>query len=218
MILQNLRKSYDGRIVLDVGSLELENGKIYAVIGANGSGKSTMAKIAAGIIDPDSAKPEKNKLLTGYMPQKSFAFRMSLRKNMRINGGDGEREEALLKALKIEHLADAGAKRLSGGETARMALARLLMRDYELIVLDEPCSAMDIESTLLAEKLIRDYRDRIGCAVLIVTHSISQAERIANEVLFLSDGKLIERGSPEKLIEHPDNEITQRFIEFYSKA
>lgn len=217
MILQNLRKSYDGRIVLDVSSLELENGKIYAVIGANGSGKSTMAKIAAGIIDPDSAKPD-NKLQTGYMPQKSFAFRMSLRKNMRINGGDGEREEALLKALKIEHLADAGAKRLSGGETARMALARLLMRDYELIVLDEPCSAMDIESTLLAEKLIRDYRDRIGCAVLIVTHSISQAERIANEVLFLSDGKLIERGSPEKLIEHPDNEITQRFIEFYSKA
>lgn len=218
MILQNLRKSYDGRIVLDVSSLELENGKIYAVIGANGSGKSTMAKIAAGIIAPDGAKPEKNKLKTGYMPQKSFAFRMSLRKNMRINGGDAEREEALLKALKIEHLADAGAKRLSGGETARMALARLLMRDYELIVLDEPCSAMDIESTLLAEKLIRDYRDRTGCAVLIVTHSISQAERIADEVLFLSDGKLIERGSPEKLIEHPDNEITQRFIEFYSKA
>lgn len=218
MILQNLRKSYDGRIVLDVSSLELENGKIYAVIGANGSGKSTMAKIAAGIIAPDGEKPEKKKLQTGYMPQKSFAFRMSLRKNMRINGGDGEREEALLKALKIEHLADAGAKRLSGGETARMALARLLMRDYELIVLDEPCSAMDIESTLLAEKLIRDYRERTGCAVLIVTHSISQAERIANEVLFLSDGKLIERGSPEKLIEHPDNEITQRFIEFYSKA
>ena len=218
MILQNLRKSYDGRIVLDVSSLELENGKIYAVIGANGSGKSTMAKIAAGIIAPDGAKPEKNNLQTGYMPQKSFAFRMSLRKNMRINGGDAEREEALLKALKIEHLADAGAKRLSGGETARMALARLLMRDYELIVLDEPCSAMDIESTLLAEKLIRDDRDRIGCAVLIVTHSISQAERIADEVLFLSDGKLIERGSPEKLIEHPESEITRGFIEFYSKA
>lgn len=217
MILQNLRKSYDGRIVLDVSSLELENGKIYAVIGANGSGKSTMAKIAAGIIAPDGAKPD-NKLQTGYMPQKSFAFRMSLRKNMRINGGDAEREEALLKALKIEHLADAGAKRLSGGETARMALARLLMRDYELIVLDEPCSAMDIESTLLAEKLIRDYRDRTGCAVLIVTHSISQSERIADEVLFLSDGKLIERGSPEKLINDPESEITRRFIEFYSKA
>lgn len=218
MILENLRKSYNGRAVLDVGSLELASGKIYAVIGANGSGKSTMAKIAAGIIAPDGEKPEKKKLQTGYMPQKSFAFRMSLRKNMRINGGDGEREEALLKALKIEHLADAGAKRLSGGETARMALARLLMRDYELIVLDEPCSAMDIESTLLAEKLIRDYRERTGCTVLIVTHSISQAERIADEVLFLSDGKLIERGSPEKLIEHPESEITRGFIEFYSKA
>lgn len=217
MTLQNLRKSYNGRTVLDIGSLELEGGKIYAVIGANGSGKSTMAKIAAGIIDPDGAKAGKSKLQTGYMPQKSFAFRMSLRKNMRINGRDDEREKELLKALKIEHLAEAKAKRLSGGETARMALARLLMRDYELIVLDEPCSAMDIESTLLAEKLIRDYRERTGCTVLIVTHSISQAERIADEVLFLSDGKLIERGTPEKLIDHPESEITRKFIDFYSK-
>lgn len=217
MTLQNLRKSYNGRTVLDIGSLELEGGKIYAVIGANGSGKSTMAKIAAGIIDPDGAKAGKSKPQTGYMPQKSFAFRMSLRKNMRINGRDDEREKELLKALKIEHLAEAKAKRLSGGETARMALARLLMRDYELIVLDEPCSAMDIESTLLAENLIRDYRDRTGCTVLIVTHSISQAERIADEVLLLSGGKLIERGTPEKLIDHPESEITRKFIDFYSK-
>lgn len=217
MMLRNLKKSYNGRCVLELDELSLEKGKIYAVIGANGSGKSTLAKLAAGVIEPDRGRAEKQDLSIGYMPQKSFAFRMSLRKNMLINGDDAQRAQELLGALKLGHLSEAKAKRLSGGETARMALARLLMRDYELLVLDEPSSAMDIESTLLAEKLIRDYRDRTGCAVLIVTHAINQAERIADEVLFLSEGRLIERGSPEKLIEHPENEITRRFIEFYSK-
>lgn len=217
MILRDLKKSYNGRCVLELDDLSLEKGKIYAVIGANGSGKSTLAKLTAGMIEPDGGRTEKQGISIGYMPQRSFAFRMSLRKNMLINGDDPERAQELLGALKLEHLSEAKAKRLSGGETARMALARLLMRDYELIVLDEPSSAMDIESTLLAEKLIRDYRDRTGCAALIVTHAINQAERIADEVLFLSEGKLIERGSPEKLIRHPENEITRRFIEFYSK-
>lgn len=217
MILRDLRKSYNGRCVLELDDLSLEKGKIYAVIGSNGSGKSTLAKLTAGMIEPDGGRTEKQGISIGYMPQRSFAFRMSLRKNMLINGDDPDRAQELLGALKLEHLSEAKAKRLSGGETARMALARLLMRDYELLVLDEPSSAMDIESTLLAEKLIRDYRDRTGCAVLIVTHAINQAERIADEVLFLSEGKLIERGSPEKLIRHPENEITRRFIEFYSK-
>ena len=217
MILRNLRKSYSGRCVLELDELSLEKGKIYAVIGANGSGKSTLAKLAAGVLGHDGGRTEKPDLSIGYMPQKSFAFRMSLRKNMLINGDDAQRAQELLGALKLGHLSEAKAKRLSGGETARMALARLLMRDYELLVLDEPSSAMDIESTLLAERLIRDYRDRTGCAVLIVTHSINQAGRIADEVLFLSEGRLIERGSPEKLIKHSENEITRRFIEFYSK-
>lgn len=217
MVLRNLKKSYNGRCVLELDELSLEKGKIYAVIGANGSGKSTLAKLAAGVLGHDGGRTEKPDLSIGYMPQKSFAFRMSLRKNMLINGDDAQRAQELLGALKLGHLSEAKAKRLSGGETARMALARLLMRDYELLVLDEPSSAMDIESTLLAERLIRDYRDRTGCAVLIVTHSINQAERVADEVLFLSEGRLIERGSPEKLIKHSENEITRRFIEFYSK-
>ncbi len=217
MIFKNLNKSYEGRCVLSIDELSLEKGRIYAVIGANGSGKSTLAKLVSGVVKPDGAKNELPQVSIGYMPQKSFAFRMSLRKNLRINGGGREREDALLKALKIDALSEQKAKRLSGGETARMALARLLMRNYELIVLDEPTSAMDIESTLLAEELIRDYRDKTDCAVLIITHAINQAERIADEVLFISDGRLIERGSPEKLIKHPENGITKEFINFYSK-
>lgn len=217
MKLSNLKKSYGGRSVLDIDALELQEGRVYAVIGANGSGKSTLAKLIAGAILPDSGKVEGYTVSIGYMPQKSYAFRMSLEKNLRINGHDIERMQSLMSALKISELGSAKAKKLSGGETARMALARLFMRDYDLYILDEPCSAMDIESTLLAEKLISERCKRFGSTVLIVTHSVSQAQRMADEVLFISGGKLIERASPEKLISAPESEETRRFLDFYAK-
>lgn len=218
MIFKGLRKTYGGRCVLDIPELRIENGKIYAVIGANGSGKSTLAKLIAGSVKADGGYI-KSDVSIGYMPQKCYAFKMSTRKNLRINRSEKDtfREEKLMEALGLSPLADEKATKLSGGETARMALARLLMKNYELLVLDEPSSAMDIESTLAAEKLIRDYRDETGCTVLIITHSVSQAERIADEIIFLSSGALTEQGSPEKLIHAPENEKTKQFIDFYSK-
>ena len=218
MIFADLRKSYGGRCVLDIPELTLEIGRIYAVIGANGSGKSTLARLIAGIESSDGGYI-KSGVTTGYMPQKCYAFKMSTRKNLRINRAEGgtAREDELMAALGISQLADEKATKLSGGETARMALARLLMKKYELLILDEPCAAMDIESTLAAERLIRDYRDKTGCTVLIITHSVSQAQRIADEIIFLSSGVLTEQGAAKKLIISPENEKTRQFIDFYSK-
>ena len=216
MIFKGLIKSYGGKCILCLPEFALEKGKIYAVIGANGSGKSTLARLIAGTEKSDGGYI-KSDVSIGYMPQKCYAFKMSTRKNLRINRVETSREDELMEALGISHLADENAAKLSGGETARMSLARLLMKEYELLVLDEPTAAMDIESTLAAEKLIRAYREETGCAVLIITHSVSQAERIADEVIFLSAGELIERGSPAKLIHSPENEKTKQFIDFYSK-
>ena len=218
MIFKGLTKTYDGRCVLDIPELELSPGKIYAVIGANGCGKSTLAKLISGTVKADGGYVKSGAGI-GYMPQKSYAFKMSTRKNLRINHENNaeSRENALMAALKIDSLSEAKASKLSGGETARMALARLLMKKYELIVLDEPTSAMDIESTFLAEKLICDYRDETDCAVLLITHSVAEAERIADEIIFISSGILTERGEPEKLIHSPENEKTKQFIDFYSK-
>ena len=140
-----------------------------------------------------------------------------MRKNLRINKAEkdsAEREDMLMDALKIAPLADAKAKKLSGGETARMSLARLLMNDYELLILDEPTAAMDMESTLLAEKLITDYREKNGCAVFLITHSLSQAMRIADCVLFLSGGELVECGSAEEVLSSPKDERTKTFLKF----
>ncbi len=216
MRIEAFSKTYDGRTVLDFSGMELEAGKVYAVIGANGSGKSTFAKCLAGIISPDKKREILNKKVSvGYMPQKSYAFSMSVEKNITLGGEDKERAARLMEALQITHLAKKKANRLSGGETARMALARVLMRPFDVMILDEPTAAMDIETSSLSEKLIVDYCKETNCALILVTHSLQQAKRVADEVLFFYRGKLMETGAKEKVLYAPEQAETKRFLEFY---
>ena len=208
-------KTYEGRTVLDLPGLELEPGTVYAVIGANGSGKSTMAKVLAGIVPADKRGRIRGDGTVGYMPQKNHAFRMSTRANILLNGTDEARAAELMDALLLRPLERKRADRLSGGETARMALARLMMKKYDLVILDEPTAAMDMETTLLAEEEIRRYVRETDCALVLVTHSLQQARRLADRVLYLHKGKLLEQGTKEQVLDAPAKEETRRFLEFY---
>ena len=208
-------KTYARRTVLSLPELTLPESRITAVIGPNGSGKSTFARVLAGIEAADDRRAILTGVSVGYQPQKSFPFRMSAKKNILQNGNDPTRATALMKALGIETLAGQSAKRLSGGETARMALCRILMKRYELLILDEPTAAMDMESTLAAEECIRAYCAETGCGVLLITHSIQQARRLAHRVIVLHEGKLIEQGDAERVLSSPQEEQTRRFLEFY---
>ena len=208
-------KTYNKRVVLDLPELMLPEGKITAVIGPNGSGKSTFAKILAGIERADDRRPVLSGVSVGYLPQKSFPFRMSTEKNILQNGNDPARASALMKALGIEALAGQSAKKLSGGEMARMALCRILMRRYALLILDEPTAAMDMESTLAAEECVRAYSGETGCGVLLITHSISQARRLAHRVIVLHEGTLLEQGDTKRVLSSPQEEQTRRFLEFF---
>ena len=206
-------KTYEGRIVLDFPGMDVAPGTITAVIGANGSGKSTFAKILAGTLLPDRRVRRSEGI--GYMPQKNYAFRMSVTKNILLGNPDEARAKKLMESLQIAHLADKPANKLSGGETARMALARLMMKHYELVLLDEPTAAMDMETTLLSEKLIRQYVENSGCALILVTHSLQQARRIADEVWYFHKGKLLETGTKEQVLHTPQKAETKQFLEFY---
>ena len=206
-------KTYEGRIVLDFPGMDVAPGTITAVIGANGSGKSTFAKILAGTLLPDRRVRRSEGI--GYMPQKNYAFRMSVQKNLLLNGDDVKRANWLMDQLQLGELARKRADKLSGGETARMALARLMMKHYELVLLDEPTAAMDMETTLLSEKLIRQYVENSGCALILVTHSLQQARRIADEVWYFHKGKLLETGAKTQVLYAPEKAETRQFLDFY---
>ena len=208
-------KTYAGRCVLRCPALELPEGAITAVIGANGSGKTTLARVLAGIEAADGRVRFPGGIRVGYLPQKPYAFRMSTARNIALNGGDGRLAARLMAELGLTPLARQRAKRLSGGETQKLALARLLMGRYDLLILDEPTAAMDMESTLAAERLVREVTRRTGCATLLITHSVQQARRCADRAVFLHGGAVIEQGAAKDVLRAPREEETRRFLAFY---
>lgn len=213
MILPAFSKTYHGVKVLDFPGLELQPGKIYAILGANGSGKSTFAKIAAGVLPADQKCRIPGSV--GYLPQKPYAFRMTLRKNILLTAGRPERADELMRTLSLTELKEKRADRLSGGETARMAMARLMMKRYDMVILDEPTAAMDMESTSAAEELILKYVRETDCVLILVTHSLQQARRVADEAIYFHKGRLLENGPTEYVLYHPALAETRKFLEFY---
>ena len=225
MKVSNLTKVYEKKIVLSVDEFDFTPGKIYAIIGANGSGKSTFLKVISGIIKSDT-KGVTLKNLPGidnnfcYMPQKNYAFKTSTLKNVLLTSknpkGDTPLAMELMKEMKIDHLAKQQASKLSGGETARMALCRLVMSGASVVLLDEPTAAMDIESTLMSEELIRKYNTKNNATVIMVTHSINQAKRLSHEVIFMKDGKIVEHGPTFDVLNSPKEPTTKEFLDFFS--
>lgn len=222
MKFTKLEKTYGKKTVLKVDEVTLLTKKIYAIVGANGSGKSTLLKIIAGLEKSDAGK---NTLLDydgckiAFMPQKNHAFKTTVEKNVMVASAkhkeDYQRAQAMMEFMEISHLKEQSASKLSGGETARMALCRTLMSDAQLVLLDEPTSAMDIESTLLSEQLINEYRNEYAATIVLVTHSVGQARRIADEVMFMDNGFILESGSVDNVMNSPENFKTKRFLNFW---
>ena len=90
------------------------------------------------------------------------------------------------------------------------------MEDHPLLILDEPTAAMDVAAALRSEEILLDYQVRTGCTVVLVTHSMTQARRLAGQVLFLKDGHLVEQGETEQVLSHPRCADTRAFLDFYA--
>ncbi len=224
-----LRKDYGDRAVLDVDGLVLESGHSYALVGPNGSGKSTLCKVLSGVIDQTSGYVDvagemaRDEQTVGYMPQKSYVFGFSVFKNvsMAISGlglpSDEVRKrvEKALEEVGMSAFADKRGSGLSGGEAQRVALARMLVRDLNVLLLDEPTASMDIAGTLLVEGALQRYRERTGCLLVVATHAPSQALRIADEAVMLADGRMVEFGSTDRVLSNPTSPEGREFLSYW---
>lgn len=234
--LRDIERVYNGKRVVDIGALTLESGKIYAVVGPNGSGKTTMLKIIAG--QDNSYKGavfyngvEKfNNINIAYMPQSTYIFDFTVLKNVMLgmgNNGIGFRgneicnhenrdiirraEQALIN-VGMGGFSNVKAQSLSGGEAQRVALARTLVLGKSLVLLDEPASATDLSGVELAEKYIKTVNKKDGSTIIFTTHNPSQAAHIADEVIMMYNGKILEMGSPLMVFEAPRCQDTRDFL------
>lgn len=217
MEIRHLSKTYGGKRVLDIPGFSFQPNTRYAVIGANGSGKSTLARLLAGVIPADPGASISGGGSVGYMPQKSLGFRLSVRRNLRLGARDAqavERCERLAAELGLDALAKRDGGSLSGGETAKLALARVLAGRWDVLILDEPTAAMDVPAALRAEECILRCQRETGCTLILVTHAFGQAERIGQQALFLHEGQLWEHGPAEQLLRHPLRPETRQFLRF----
>ena len=220
---QDLVKDYGTRRVLDAGELDLRFGNSYALIGPNGAGKTTLIRIFAGTLEPTGGTIQSNVGHIGYLPQKPYLFDFTVRKNVEIALAESDlpkeevavRVDWALRQVGMEHLVNQRGSHLSGGESQRVALARLLAMDCDALLLDEPTSSMDIRGTLLVEKALAEYRRRTGCVVLVSTHAPSQAGRLAEEILFLDEGTVLEQGPSAQLLAEPMEQQTQEFLAYW---
>lgn len=217
--LIGIQKYYESRLALDIPAFSFADGGRYALVGPNGSGKTTLLRILAGTLKQDAGTVrygDTKKSEIGYLPQKPYAFDRSVLENvlLALEPGTESRKSALaaLERVDLGHLAKARGNRLSGGETQRMALARLITKPRRVLLLDEPTSSADIQANDKMEKALLEYAKETGCTLLFSSHAPSQAIRLGEYVLALDGGRIGEFGTAEQVLQNPQQESTRAFL------
>jgi sulfonate transport system ATP-binding protein len=212
--VEGLTRSFDGRAVIGKLQLDVQPGEFVALLGRSGCGKSTLLRILAGLdreIEGTVLAPRRKAVAfqaPRLMPWKKVWRNVLL-------GLPGRPERALadraLEEVGLSHRSTAWPKTLSGGEAQRASLARALVREPDLLLLDEPFGALDALTRVKAQRLVGELWQRRGCAVLLVTHDVEEAALLADRVLVM-DGGIIAYETPVEL-ERPRNIADPRFAE-----
>ena len=238
--VENIQKSFGSNHVLKGVSFNLEKGQILAIIGASGSGKTTLLRCLNFLETPDEGEISvggipllnlghtlteeqirKNRLHFGLVFQSFNLFpHYSVLENITLaptllNAGTPQqiREHALalLEQVGLENKVDAYPYQLSGGQQQRVAIARALAMKPQVLCFDEPTSALDPELTGEVLRVIRGLKGE-DSTMIVVTHEMDFAKSVADVVIYMADGVIVEMGTPEEVFDHPKNEKTRAFL------
>ena len=229
LVASDLRKEYNGRLVVSGVSLEVNAGEVVGLLGPNGAGKTTSFYMIVGLIKPDSGNvliDDKNltglpvykraRAGIGYLPQEASVFRnLTVRENINLVWQEigyrkrkaKELTENLLQEFKITHIANTKGYSLSGGERRRVEIARALTLKPKFILLDEPFSGIDPIAVADIQSMIEDLKKQ-GYGVLITDHNVRETLSITDRTYLIHDGTIFLSGTPEEVA---DNELARKF-------
>ena len=234
--IRNLKKSFDGNTVLDNISLFLREGEVIVVVGPSGCGKSTLLRCVNGLEQPDGGeilldgKPISSGSLVDVRRQIGMVFQsydlfphMNVLENLSLGPVKAlKRPKAEVEAearqglrrVGLEDKLHALPRQLSGGQKQRVALVRAMMMHPRMLLLDEITAALDPEMVREVLNVVLDLA-RDGMTMLIVTHEMRFAEAVADRVLFLESGSIIEEGSPADFFHHPKTDRARQFLDTF---
>jgi len=221
LAIENLKKNYSGRKVVNDVSMSVESGAVVGLLGPNGAGKTTTFYLTVGMVTPDAGTVRiDEKEVTqdpmyirarkgiGYLPQETSVFRkLTVRDNLMViletlplkRREMNQRADMLLEELGITRLANQKAAVLSGGEKRRLEISRTLATNPAFILLDEPFAGIDPLAVIDIKNIIKHLRDR-DIGVLISDHNVRETLEVCDRAYILNNGQVIESGPPAKII------------------
>ncbi len=218
LAVEGLAKSYNGRKVVGPLDFALPPGSVTGLLGGNGAGKTTTIGMVMGLIAPSagvirvfgSDMATDRYAVLGRMnfesPYVDLPHRLTVRQNLRVFGllyavADIEdRIEALAESLALGDFLDRQTGRLSAGQKTRVAIAKALINDPQLLLLDEPTASLDPDTADWVRTRIEEHRRAHNCAILLASHNMGEVERLCDRVLMLKDGALVDDDAPERLL------------------
>ncbi|HXO21956.1 MAG TPA: ATP-binding cassette domain-containing protein, partial [Thermoanaerobaculia bacterium] len=231
IVLEGLTKRYDGQLIVDQASVTIEEGELFVLLGASGSGKSTVLRLIAGLAMPDAGSVHLHgRDVTGLPPQErgiGFVFQnysifrhMSVSENVEFGLkirqiGRRDRRQKRDRLLDLVGLAGLGhryAHQLSGGQQQRVALARALAYEPSVLLLDEPFGALDVKIRGQLRRNLKEIQSQLGVTAILVTHDQEEAFELADRVGLMERGSLLEVGEPERLYNQPQTLFAATFL------
>jgi ABC-2 type transport system ATP-binding protein len=218
LIVQGLAKSYEGRRVVGPLDFALAPGSVTGLLGGNGAGKTTTIGMVMGLIEPSEGAilalgcdmATQRERVLGRMnfesPYVDLPHRLTVRQNLRVFAmlyGAARREEKIARLAEdfaLKDFLDRPAGRLSAGQKTRVALAKALLNDPELLLLDEPTASLDPDTADWVRSRLEERRKTQSCTILMASHNMAEVERLCDRVLMLREGALVDDGAPAELL------------------
>ena len=204
--LEGIQVEFNGRSVLNNINLNLLPGHIVTLIGPNGAGKTTIVRVVLGLLNADQGRRHIQKgLRIGYMPQRLHidpSMPLSVKRFLSLAGANLSQIKQALDRTGVTHILNSPVQQLSGGEMQRVLLSRALLRNPQLLVLDEPVQGVDVNGQRDLYRLIADLRDETGSGVLMVSHDLHLVMAATDHVVCLNN-HICCSGHPSQVSKHP---------------
>ncbi len=243
MTIQQIKKRYGHNQVLNGVDLDIQDGEVIVIIGPSGSGKTTLLRSLNGLNPADSGQLRigdvkidmttvKPKAMLAYQRQTGMVFQnyalfanktakenimMPLRLTQKLAKQEAEQvAEQLLHEVGLAERGDFYPSQLSGGQQQRIGIARMLALKPKVMLFDEPTSALDPELVQQTLALLQKIANA-GATMILVTHEMQFAEQVADRVVFMAGGRVVEQGTPTQIFKHPVNPRTREFLARFTK-